>query len=237
MSRQNEREKLLEAFEGLRVADVRDAMDVMGFHLLGSMSPGIRPLWRTSVHGIAHTARYTPYLGPIPQQRGDDYMEWASWYYREVCSYPWMADIEPGDFIVIDQSGVDAGLMGSKNTLDGICRGAVAYVNNAGVRDTDEIILQKVPFWSAFVSQSMVQCRLRYDSKDVPVNVGGVVVTPGDMVVADGDGVIVVPREAALDVAGYARDEQNRDRGDRRKFYEKLGMPLDETVTDQGCAS
>ena len=51
------------------------------------------------------------------------------------------------------------------------------------------------------------QGRLRYDARDIPVRVGGVVVNPGDIVVADGDGVIVVPRNKAYDVAKYARQE------------------------------
>ena len=233
MPTSKERSRLLAAFEGLRVADVRDGMDTMGFHRVGSMSPEIRPLWRTRACGIARTARYTEYDGPVPTKTGDDYAEWVGWYYREVCPYPWMADIQPGDFVVIDQSGIDSGLMGSNNTLDGVRRGAKGYVTSGGVRDTDEIVLQEVPFWSAFVSQSMVQGRLRFDGKDVPVSVGGATVHPGDVVVADGDGVIVVPRNAALDVAKYAGAILESDRAGRRKHYEALDMELDGTVTDK----
>ena len=39
-----------------------------------------------------------------------------------------------------------------------------AYVTNGGMRDTDELILQKIPFWSFMISQSMVQGRLRFDA-------------------------------------------------------------------------
>jgi regulator of RNase E activity RraA len=98
------------------------------------------------------------------------------------------------------------------------------------MRDTDELILQKVPFWSRMISQSMVQARLRFDAMDIPVNVGGVQVHPGDMVVADGDGVIVVPRDMARDVARYAHQELANDKVGRRKLYEALGMELDDTV-------
>ncbi len=103
-------------------------------------------------------------------------------------------------------------------------------MTNGGVRDTDELILQKVPFWSPFVSQKMVQGRLRFDAMDIPVNVGGVQVNPGDVVIADGDGVIVVPRKMAFDVAKYAHQELAHDKVGRRKLYEELGMELDETV-------
>jgi len=228
----DERQHLLSLYRELRVADVRDGMDWMMLHGTGSMSPTIRPLWRTRAVGIARTARYLPYEEPVPTMSPQDYDEWSSRYYKEVCPYPWMEEIEEGDFCVIDQSGVDAGLMGSNNTLVGLRRGARGYVTNGGVRDTDEIIIQKVPFWSAFCSQSMVQGRLRFDAKDIPVRVGGVTVHPGDVVVADGDGVIVVPRKMAADVAKYARVQLVADKAGRRKHYEALGMELDETVLD-----
>jgi len=60
--------------------------------------------------------------------------------------------------------------------------------------------------------------------------VGGVIVHPGDVVVADGDGVIVVPRKMAFDVARYAHRELANDKAGRRQLYEELGMELDETV-------
>src|SRR5512135_2822906 len=58
---------LLELFSDLRVADVRDGMDWNLLHARGSMSPEVRPLWRTRAVGIARTARYLPYTGSIPK--------------------------------------------------------------------------------------------------------------------------------------------------------------------------
>jgi regulator of RNase E activity RraA len=225
-----ERRELLELFSDLRVADVRDGMDWNMMHHYGSMDADIRPLFRTHAVGIARTARYVPYQGIIPQMTPDEYSEWQGWYYNNVCTYPWTEGIEDGDFIVIDQSGVDAGLMGSHNGLDCFVKGARGFVTNGGVRDTDELILQKIPFWSKMISQSMVQGRLQFDAWNVQVSVGGVVVNPGDVVVADGDGVIVVPRKIAYDVAKYAHKELMRDKAERRKLYEAAGMELDDTV-------
>ena len=227
---ENDRKELLELYGPLRVADVRDGMDWMGMHQCGSMSPEIRPLFRTRACGIARTARYLTYELPVPKMSPDEYTEWVGWYYKNVCTYPWMKQIKPGDFCVIDQSGVDAGLMGSNNSLGGVRNGACGYVTNGGVRDTDELIVQRVPFWSPFVSQSMVQGRLRFDAMDVPVCVGGVAVNPGDVIVADGDGVIVVGGQMAVDVARWARRELDKDKVGRRKLYEQLGMAPDETV-------
>ena len=225
-----DRRELLALYENVRVADVRDGMDTMMMHHYGSMSPDIRPLWRTCAFGIARTARYVPYEGTIPQKSPEEYWDWVGSYYREVCPYPWTKDIEDGDFIVIDQSGVDAGLMGSNNTLGCTSSGARGFVSNGGVRDTDEIITQKIPFWSRMISQGMVQGRLRFDSKDVPVEVGGVVVNPGDVVVADGDGVIVVPQAIARDVARYAHEEHKRDIAGRRKLYDRSGLEPDDSI-------
>jgi 4-hydroxy-4-methyl-2-oxoglutarate aldolase len=226
----DDRQALLELLQGLRVADVRDGMDWMMQHHRGSMPPDIRPLFRTRTVGIAKTVRYLPYAGTIPTMSPQEYSAWVDWYYREICPYPWIEEIQAGDFIVIDQSGVDAGLMGSNNALVGFGRGARGYVTNGGVRDTDELILTRVPFWSKFVSQSMVQGRLQFDDQDIPVVVNGVLVQPGDVVMADGDGVIVVPQDIAPDVARYARGELDKDKRGRRQVYEELGMDLDHSV-------
>ncbi len=225
-----ERSELLKLYEDLRVSDVRDGMDWNLMHHYGSMSPDMRPLFRTKVVGIARTARYLPYQGTVPVMTSDEYTEWSEWYYQEMCTYPWAEDIEQGDVMVIDQSNVNCGLMGSFNSLAFFMLGVRGYVIEGGVRDTDELIHQKVPVWSKFISQSMVQGRLRFDAKNIPVCVGGVVVNPGDIVVADGDGVIVVPHKIARDVATYAHRELETDKQNRKRIYEQLGWELDDTV-------
>jgi regulator of RNase E activity RraA len=60
--------------------------------------------------------------------------------------------------------------------------------------------------------------------------VGGVLVRPGDIVVADGDGVVVVPREHVEKVAEIAWDIAKGDKQGRRKLYEKMGLRPDVTV-------
>jgi len=228
----NEENKvLLELYKDLRVADVRDGLDWIGYHNFGSADPCVRPLFRTRAVGIARTARYLPYVGPYPEARGDAYTAWQGWYYGNVCTYPWVEDIQEGDFMAIDVSGVNVGLMGSENTLNCLRKGVRGFVlNGAGIRDTDETIMQKVPVWSHFVGQSMVQCKIQFDQKDVPVAIGGVTIFPGDIIVADGDGVITVPRAVAKDVAKYAAKILSEDKQARRKGYEELNWQLDDTV-------
>lgn len=231
MDFREENKKLLEMYGPLRVADVRDGMDWMGYHHYGTLDREIRPLWRTRACGIARTARYLPFEGPAPLLRGDAYTEWSNNYYNTIATYPWMQEIEEGDMIVLDMSGVDVGLMGSDNTLSCLAKGARGIITNGGgIRDSDECILQKVPIWCRFVSQKMDQARIRFSEKNIPVALGGVAIYPGDVIVADGDGVIAVPRAVAVDVAMYASRELRNDKANRRAKYAVLGWAPDETM-------
>ncbi len=227
----NEDRELLELFKPLRVCDVRDGMDYMGYHHYGSMNPSIKPLFRTKAFGIAKTARYVPYEGPAPLVRAEDYKAWSSWYYQEVCTYPWAKEDLDGYFMAIDVGGTDVGLMGSENALGAMINGCRGFVlSGGGIRDTDECIAEKIPAWQAFTSQGMDQARIRYADKDVPVAIGGVAIYPGDIIVADGDGVIVVPRQVAKEVAKYGANELYSDKIARRAKYEELGWELDDSV-------
>lgn len=232
MSYLEENLKLIKLFSPCRVTDVRDGMDWMGYHHYGTMHHSIRPLFPARAVGIARTARYVPFEGPAPIERGEAYTKWSHMYYREICTDPWQKDIQQGDFICLDIAGLDVGLLGSNNTLASLRSGAVGFVTNGGgIRDTDEVIMQKeIPVWSKHISQGMDQARIRYIDKDCPVAIGGVAVYPGDVIVADNDGVIVVPRKAALDVAKYAWQEMNGDKLGRQNLYKSLNWKLDETV-------
>jgi 4-hydroxy-4-methyl-2-oxoglutarate aldolase len=227
----SEREALLTLFQDLRVCDVRDGMDALGYFHYGSLEPPIRPLWRTRAYGLAQTVRYLPYIGPEPRLSAEEYRrEWTPMYYQKICPYPWCKEIKKGNFIVIDQSGLNVGLIGSANSLACFNDGAVGFLTNGGVRDTDEIILQKIPFWSKYIGQTMVQVRLQFDASNVPVAIEGVQIRPDDMVVADGDGVIVVPQEIADKVAAWAHEEHDQDKQSRREHYRAAGLEPDKTV-------
>jgi regulator of RNase E activity RraA len=225
--------ELIELFKQLRVTDVRDGMDWMGYHHYGTVDYHIRPLFRpeTSIIGIARTARYIPYEGPVPALPPEEYTKWVKMYYSEICYDPWGKDIQSGDFMCLDIAGLDVGLLGSNNTLACKKKGCVGFMTNGGgIRDTDECVIQGIHVWSKHISQPMDQARIRYIDKDIPIAIGGVAIYPGDVVVADGDGVIVVPRKVAADVAKYAWQEASADKKARKQLYIDLGMKLDGTV-------
>jgi len=228
-----ENSEIIEMYKKLRTTDIRDGMDWMGYHHYGTLHHSIKPLFRERITriGIARTARYLPYEGPVPGLSPEEYTKWSGMYYGEICTYPWSDDLQPGDFMCIDVSGVDVGLIGSNNSLEHKMKGNVGYLfNGGGIRDTDECIIQGINAWSKFVSQPMVQAKIRFIDKDRPISIGGVAIYPGDIVAADGDGVIIVPRKIARDVAKYAWDEAGADKISRKNHYINLGMELDETL-------
>ena len=109
-------------------------------------------------------------------------------------------------------------------------KGAVGVVTSNTARDTDEIITQKVPLYFKQVGRGIRPGRNEIESVNRPVVVGGVLVMPGDVIVGDGDGVIVVPRAHALEVARYAHKVIAGDKEGRRGLYKQMGLPDDAWV-------
>jgi len=108
--------------------------------------------------------------------------------------------------------------------------GFVGIVTNGSVRDSDELIKQQVPIHFRVPGRGIRPGRLEFDAANIPVNVGGVLVRPGDFVVADGDGVVVVPIEHVYDVGNFAKEVAMGDKESRRELYTKAGRTFDFTV-------
>ena len=229
--------RILKLYEGLRVADVSDGMDMAGLQDVGLMNPEIRPLWRDTenfthrIAGIAVTARYVPTNKRASKMTPEEFRKWEAAWYRDISPEPFVNLLRPGSVLVIDggEDG-DTGTIGSNNILAWKLRGMVGVVTSGGARDTDEIIKQRVPLYYRRPGRGIRPGRNEIESVNRPIMCGGVLVRPGDVVVADGDGVIVVPREHAEEVARAARQILESDKAGRRKLYEKLGMPPDRTV-------
>jgi len=233
-------EQLLKLYEGLRVADVADGMDVVGLRNVGLVDQRIQALWKDleefdhQIRGIAITVRYVPHNRVVPNPMpAETFTEWEGEWYWKVSPESFVEKIKVGTVIVIDASGNgDTGSIGSWNSLDWFSRGAIGIVTTGSVRDTDEIIKQKIPLYSDPLERGrgIRPGRNMIESVNQPVEIGGALVRPGDVVVADGDGVVVVPREHAANVAKAARAVLEKDKDARRALYEKLGRPLDKTV-------
>jgi regulator of RNase E activity RraA len=234
-------EEILNLYEDLRVADVSDGMDFVGLWNIGLLDQSITPLWKdveTMDHvfrGIAVTARYIPTNKSV-QDAPKDYEEFRAWegnWYNNLSSEPFVEFIKDGTVVVLDVQGDgDTGSVGSFNSLDWYSRGAVGIVSNGGIRDTDEIILQRIPTYydEDNRGRGIRPGRNEIESVNKVVTVGGVQINPGDVIVADGDGVIVVPRKHAYEVAKFAYRILEGDKEGRRSLYEKSGRDLDETV-------
>lgn len=229
---------LLSLFEGLRVADVTDGMDAVGLQNVGLMDPGIRPLWKdtqTFTHrfvGIAVTARYVPTQRAAAGRRAvPEYDQWSGDWYGTLSPEPFQELLRPGSALVIDDAErADVGSIGSNNIMAWKLRGAVGVVTDATARDTDEIATERMPLYFRRPGRGIRPGRNEIESVNRPIVCGGVLVIPGDVIVADGDGVLVVPRAVAADAARYARRILEGDKAGRRKLYEKLGLPKDKSV-------
>lgn len=233
-------EEILELYAKLRVADVSDGLDMVGLRDLCILDQKIVPLWRDIdslkhiFRGIALTARYVPTNRVIKNPMNEqEFKEWESKWYTEISSEPFVEFIKPGTAIILDVQGDgDCGSVGSYNGLAWVSKGAVGIVSNGGIRDTDEIIKEKIPVYLDMDNRGrgIRPGRNEIESVNQPVSIGGVLIRAGDVVVADGDGVVVVPREYALEVARFAGVILDSDKTGRRKLYEELNMPLDQTV-------
>lgn len=235
---EEEDQKVLDLFKGLRVADVVDGMDAVGLQDIGLMSPQIGPLWRDTeryahrIVGIAVTARYVPANKPPAGLRPEaEFDKWVGQWYGQIAQESFADIVRKGTVVVIDGAeGADVGPIGSNNILAWKLKGCVGVVTNTTARDTDEIAAEKVPLYYRHPGRGIRPGRIELESVNRPVACGGALVVPGDVIVADGDGVVVVPRAKAEDVARYARKILEGDKRGRRGLYQKLGMPEDDSV-------
>jgi regulator of RNase E activity RraA len=242
-------EILLELYRGARVTDVVDGLVTVGYMGVGVMDPKIAPLWKdveTMSHrfsGIAVTVRYGPTNRPMhpgadltKPENYQEYRKWRGMWYSQLSTEPFQQYIKKGSVVVMDnRDDNDAGSTGSKNIMDWQEKGAVGLVAAGGVRDIDEVIRQKNPVYMNYNERGRGERIGRNEVIDVqrPVVVGGCLVYPGDVIVADGDGVVVVPRRVAVRVGQIAYQELVDDIKGRRALYEKLSRKIDETVDNR----
>ncbi|RCK69976.1 RraA family protein [Desertihabitans brevis] len=220
-------------YKFLRVVDVVDALDGIGYFNIGLMDTDVRPLWGgMRFFGEAATIRAVPSNKPMwkLETTADVVRAHGIWFEK----YPQAklpTDLAPGHVVVMDSGGgQEVGFWGSENAMGAIVGGAVGIVTDGYARDTGELEAQGTPVVSRKRGRTIIPGRIQAIETQTTIACGGTQVNPGDIVGADDDGVVVVPKEVAVEVATHARAILLHDMKARRRHYDKLGLPADESV-------
>jgi 4-hydroxy-4-methyl-2-oxoglutarate aldolase len=132
--------------------------------------------------------------------------------------------VQPGDVLVIDDGDSNSGCFSHRSALAARDRGGTGVVVSGSIRDVAALRQERFPVFARGVSPRAPQ-KNTPGSINVPVHVGGIVVSPGDIVVGDDDGVVIIPLAMASAVLEKARF---RDRKERESTSQAAGeVPFD----------
>ena len=191
-------QELVEGFRSVATASVADAVDkVCGKR--GYMDSTIKPrINENRIVGPAATVLEAATDEFLPPQHALDLIDEAP----------------KGSVIVIAIQGgeADVAVWGGLMTAGAFANGHAGAVLDGGVRDLAEIRRDyDVPVFARSVSPGTTLGRYKTVASQVPVQVGDVIVHPGDLIVADIDGVVVVPQAQAAEVLAMAREIDERE--------------------------
>lgn len=197
---------LLDAFRKMPAASISDAVDQVA-KKRGFLSHDMRPVFPAKFAGRAVTALLRP-LSRVPQ---------ASGALGTLHSVQAIDESGPGQVLVIviedgdGISGLDIAGIGGLMATDAKVRGLEGAVIDGGARDAAEIRALKFPVFSRSLIPSSSVGRYTSVFKNQPVTCARVMIKPGDIIVADEDGVVVVPKESAEQVLKRAQEIDERE--------------------------
>ncbi|MGX9935978.1 RraA family protein [Advenella kashmirensis] len=198
----SEDQALIALFDGLDTPGVSDAMDKLGLH---GQVLGIAPLanYTNVVVGPAFTVKYVPASNP-PGTVGD-----------------FIDDVVQGDIVVIDNDGrLDCTVWGDIMTQYAGMRGIAATVIDGVCRDVNKALGDNYPLFTAGRFMRTGKDRVQVEAVNATVSIGTVRVASRDIVVADANGVVIVPRGRAEDVAKVARKIEETESNIRKLIAE-----------------
>jgi 4-hydroxy-4-methyl-2-oxoglutarate aldolase len=202
---------LLERLRPLYPAVVSDCLDRMGYRQQ-VMDPHIRPLYpEASIAGFAMTVHCVQ-IDRLPDNEDD--------YYKGELQA--VDSLQAGDVMVV--STCDGSYWGELLATASRYRGAVGLVADAYTRDTAMLIEMQFPTFVAGISAYDSLGRIDVDQVQVPIECGGVSIKPNDLLLADYDGVVVVPAEAAEEAIARAEEKVSGENLVREKLA--AGMPV-----------
>jgi regulator of RNase E activity RraA len=206
-------DSLVRAFAELDTPGVSDAMDKLG--LTGGLLhikpvvPGVR------LCGAAFTVRYTA-CGSVSGTVGD-----------------FLDDVEPGQVVVIDNSGREyCTVWGDLMTIAALRNGIAGTVIDGVCRDIPIIRERKYPIFTRGVYMATGKDRVYVDAINQPVSISGVQVKPGDIMLGDDSGALVIPFERAGDVLAAAQEIAAKEAGIAKALSE--GATLKEARAGAG---
>jgi regulator of RNase E activity RraA len=183
-----------ERFEAIYTAALADILDTRGYHDQ-TLPPAIRPLERgLRVAGRAYTVRG----GPASNRRSEAY----DLAIRKVLGM--LGDVPAGHVAVYACDQDVSAHLGELSVTSLKARGVAGCVLDGGCRDVRFILDEGFPVFCRFVTPEDSTWRWELEATQVPVTIGNVEIEPGDWIVGDDDGVVVVPQSIAEDVLAEA---------------------------------
>ena len=170
--------EVLKQFEALSTSTVSDALDKFG---VSGGCQGITPVVQgIKMAGSAYTVRYVP-TGFVKGTVGD-----------------YIDEVLPGDIIVLDNNGrTDCTVWGDILTITAKMKGIAGTVIDGVCRDVPGILEEQYPVFSSGKFMMTGKDRVMVEATQVMVSIGKVQVKPGDILIGDDSGVVVVPQEMA----------------------------------------